>query len=183
MPDAISLSAVSRTQAVALRYAGALVESRTSASGPDNGDSVARERTGTTPEKRREDTLALIQARRAVHAQREAERTRYDAQPGAHKMERRQDIAPGKESAGRMASPGEGPATPAATAAGGSPTASGGESAGASTGSSGTGSGDSSSGSGGSHGFGRGSGGHSFGFGNFLTVGFGGRSSLLSLRV
>lgn len=182
MPNAIFLSAVSRTQAVALRYAGALVESRSSASGPDSGDGIARERTGT-PEKQREDTLALFQARRAVHAQREAERTRYDAQPGGHKVERRQDMAPGKEGAGGTASPGEGPATPAATPADGSPAASGGESAGTSTGSSGTGSGGSGSGPGGSHGFGRGSGGHSFGFGNFLAVGFGGRSSLFSLRV
>lgn len=184
MPDAVSFSSASRTQAVALRYAGTLVDSRAS------GGDATRGRAGTAHDKSGEDTLEQIRARRAVQAQREAQRTRYDAQPAAHKAERRQSVAQSDTTAGGTSATGAGPAAaaPAMSAAGGdpAPAASGGESTGTGghTGGTGTvaGGGGAGSGHGGGHG-GGGHGGYSIGIGNTLRIGLGGSGPSIMLRV
>lgn len=186
MPDAVSLSSISRAHSVAL------VESRTSG---NDRDGVTHDPPGTAPENSRGDHLPQLRAQRAILSQRKVELTRIDAQPAAYKTERRQSVAQGVAQAGGQATHSDGPepqTSPAATPAAGTgvPATSGNGSSGSSgsTGgsseSSGLGSGGSSSSSG--HGGGHGWGdyhGYNVSIGNFLTVGIGGRSSLVSLRI
>ena len=180
MPDAVSFSSASRTQAVALRYAGTLVERR--AAGGDG----ERDRAGTAHDNGGEDTFEQVRARRAIQAQREAQRTRYDAQPAAHKAERRQSAMQTDTTASGASASGVSPAGPSpTTAASGdpAPAASGGGSAGTGghTGGS-SASGSSSSGASSGQGWG-GHGGYSFGIGNILRIGLGGTGPSIILRV
>jgi len=186
MPDAVSFSSASRSQAVALRYAGTLVDSRAS------GGDATRGRAGTAHDESGEDTLEQIRARRAIQAQREAQRTRYDAQPAAHKAERRQSAAQGDTTAGGASAAGAGPAAPApapaTSAAGGdpAPAASGGESAGTGGHTGGPGAAAGGGGAGSGHGGGQGAGGHggySIGIGNILRIGLGSSGPSITLRV
>lgn len=166
MPDAVSFSSASRSQAVALRYAGTLVDSRAS------GGDATRDRAGTAHDEGGEDTLEQIRARRAIQAQREAQRTRYDAQPAAHKAERRQSAAQGDTTAGGASAAGTG-GDPAPAASGGVSAGTGGHTGG-------------SSGAGNGHGGGQGAGGHggySIGIGNILRIGLGGSGPSITLRV